>query len=137
MRYLAKAGLRSRTPTSRGATQSGADQVLHRADDRETRQYFRPNLFAQHPRHPHAYLQHAGVGIRGAAAARDYARGQLRYLQRVRARRGQAIPGTEEYADSEKYQFAPGLGPPRNIAELVCQSTRSAARIARCSSTHR
>ena len=111
MRYLAKVGFtQSYTYFTWRNTAAELDRVLHRADARPTsREYLRPNLFANTPDILHEYLQHGG---RPAFEARLVLAATLgasygiysgfELCENVPVR-----PGSEEYLDSEKYQIRP------------------------------
>ena len=61
MRYLAKAGSRSRTPTSPGGTpRRSSTEYFTELTRPRSREYLRPNLFANTPDILHAYLQQGG-----------------------------------------------------------------------------
>jgi len=93
----------------------------------DVREYLRPNLFANTPDILHAYLQHGGRPAFEArlllAATLGASYGIYSGFELCEARAVRA--GSEEYADSEKYQLrhrdwdAPG-----NINELVCRVNR-------------
>jgi starch synthase (maltosyl-transferring) len=93
----------------------------------DMREYFRPNLFANTPDILHAYLQHGG---RPAFEARLLLAATLGASYGIYSGfelcEGRAVrPGSEEYADSEKYQFRRwDWDRPGNINELVCRVNR-------------
>ena len=124
MRYLAKAGFtQSYTYFTWRNTKAELTEYFTELTTGEAREYFRPNLFANTPDILHAYLQHGG---RPAFEARLLLAGTLGANYGIYSgfelAEGQAIPGTEEYADSEKYQFRTwDWDRPGNIAELVCR----------------
>ena len=72
----------------------------------EVREYLRPNLFANTPDILHAYLQHGGRPAFEArlllAATLGASYGIYSGFELCERR---AVPGTEEYAESEKYQL--------------------------------
>jgi len=87
------------------------------------REYFRPNLFANTPDILHAYLQQGG---RPALEARLILAATLGASYGIYSgfelAEGQAVPGTEEYADSEKYQFRKwDWQRPGHIQELIAR----------------
>ena len=124
MRYLAKAGFtQSYTYFTWRNTKAELTEYFTELTTGEAREYLRPNLFANTPDILHAYLQHGG---RPAFEARLLLAATLGASYGIYSgfelREGQAIPGTEEYADSEKYQFRKwDWDRPGHIAELVCR----------------
>ena len=89
--------------------QVGARGVPHRAVRREPRTYMRPNFFVNTPDILHAYLQYGGpAGVqdpRRAGRHRSPTWGVysgFELFEHVAVR-----PGSEEYLDSEKYQYRP------------------------------
>ena len=123
MRYLAKAGFtQSYTYFTWRNTKAELTDYFTELTTGELPEYFRPNLFANTPDILHAYLQHGG---RPAFAARLLLASTLGAsygiysgfeLCEARALR----PGSEEYADSEKYQFRKwDWDRPGNIRELI------------------
>jgi starch synthase (maltosyl-transferring) len=124
MRWLAKAGFtQSYTYFTWRTTKAELTEYFTELTTTEAREYLRPNLFANTPDILHAYLQHGG---RPAFEARLFLAATLGANYGIYSGfelcEGQAIPGTEEYADSEKYQFRKwDWDRPGNIAELVCQ----------------
>jgi starch synthase (maltosyl-transferring) len=124
MRYLAKAGFsQSYTYFTWRNTKAELVEYFTELTTTEVRDYLRPNLFANTPDILHAYLQHGG---RPAFEARLLLAATLGANYGIYSgfelAEGQAIPGTEEYADSEKYQFRKwDWDRPGNIAELVCR----------------
>jgi starch synthase (maltosyl-transferring) len=93
----------------------------------DVREYLRPNLFANTPDILHAYLQHGGrpafearllLAATLGASYGIYSGFELCERRAVRA-------GSEEYADSEKYQLRRrNSDAPGNINELVCRVNR-------------
>ena len=86
------------------------------------REYFRPNLFANTPDILHAYLQHGGRrrSRRGCCSRRRSAPATASTAGSSCAEARALAPGTEEYADSEKYQFRKwDWDRPGHIQELV------------------
>jgi starch synthase (maltosyl-transferring) len=124
MRYLAKAGFtQSYTYFTWRNTKAELTEYFTELTKGEAREYLRPNLFANTPDILHAYLQHGG---RPAFEARLLLAATLGASYGIYSgfelAEGQAIHGTEEYADSEKYQFRKwDWDRPGNIAELVCR----------------
>jgi len=124
MRYLAKAGFtQSYTYFTWRNTKAELTEYFTELTTGEAREYLRPNLFANTPDILHAYLQHGG---RPAFEARLLLAATLGASYGIYSgfeiAEGQAIHGTEEYADSEKYQFRKwDWDRPGNIAELVCR----------------
>jgi starch synthase (maltosyl-transferring) len=122
MRYLAKAGFtQSYTYFTWRNTRAELTEYFTELTTGEAREYLRPNLFANTPDILHAYLQHGGKPAFEArlllAATLGASYGIYSGFELAE---GQAIPGTEEYADSEKYQFRKwDWDRPGNIAELV------------------
>ncbi|MFI6815378.1 alpha-1,4-glucan--maltose-1-phosphate maltosyltransferase [Nonomuraea sp. NPDC050328] len=109
MRALAKVGFhQSYTYYTWKNSKSDVEDYLAELSH-ETSAYLRPNLFVNTPDILHEYLQHGGVPafkIRAVLAALTgpswgvYAGYELAENQPVR-------PGSEEYLDSEKYQYRP------------------------------
>jgi starch synthase (maltosyl-transferring) len=124
MRWLAKAGFtQSYTYFTWRNTKAELVEYFVELTTTEAREYLRPNLFANTPDILHEYLQRGG---RPAFDARLLLAATLGANYGIYSGfelcEGQAIPGTEEYADSEKYQFRKwDWDRPGNIAELVCQ----------------
>jgi starch synthase (maltosyl-transferring) len=124
MRYLAKAGFtQSYTYFTWRNTKAELIEYFTELTTGEARDYLRANLFANTPDILHAYLQHGG---RPAFEARLLLAATLGASYGIYSgfelAEGQAVPGTEEYADSEKYQFRKwDWDRPGNIAELVCR----------------
>jgi starch synthase (maltosyl-transferring) len=107
MRYLAKAGFtQSYTYFTWRNTKAELTEYFTELTTTEVREYLRPNLFANTPDILHAYLQHGGRPAFHArlllAATLGASYGIYSGFELAEA---QAVPGTEEYADSEKYQF--------------------------------
>jgi starch synthase (maltosyl-transferring) len=124
MRYLAKAGFtQSYTYFTWRNTKAELTEYFIELTTGEAREYLRPNLFANTPDILHAYLQQGG---RPAFEARLLLAATLGanygiYSGFELAER-RAVPGSEEYADSEKYQFRKwDWDRAGNIAELVCR----------------
>src|SRR5262249_52605259 len=102
------------------------DELIHHLTEltaTDVREYLRPNLFVNTPDILHAYLQKGGRPafqtrlLLAATLGASY--GIYSGFELCEA---QAVPGTEEYADSEKYEFrkrdwhAPG-----NLNELIAR----------------
>jgi starch synthase (maltosyl-transferring) len=124
MRWLAKAGFtQSYTYFTWRNTKLELVDYFTDLTTTESREYLRPNLFTNTPDILHEYLQHGG---RAAFEARLLLAATLGANYGIYSGfelcEGQAIPGTEEYADSEKYQFRKwDWKRPGHIEELVCQ----------------
>ncbi|MBI3804581.1 MAG: alpha-1,4-glucan--maltose-1-phosphate maltosyltransferase [Nitrospirae bacterium] len=111
--------------TWRNAKQELIDYVTELTQT-EVREYFRPNFFANTPDILHAYLQTGGRPafqarlVLAATLAANY--GIYSGYELCESR---AVPGTEEYQDSEKYQVrAWDWERPGNIKELVARVNR-------------
>jgi starch synthase (maltosyl-transferring) len=108
MRYLAKAGF-SQSYSYFTWRNSKADLVEYFSEltGTESAEYLRPNLFANTPDILHEYLQHGGCAafearlILAATLGASYGIYSGFELCEARALR----PGSEEYLDSEKYQY--------------------------------
>jgi starch synthase (maltosyl-transferring) len=123
MRYLAKAGFtQSYTYFTWRNTKAELIEYFTELTAGESREYLRPNLFANTPDILHAYLQHGG---RPAFEARLLLASTLGATYGIYSGfelcEGRALrPGSEEYADSEKYQFRKrDWDQPGSIRELV------------------
>jgi starch synthase (maltosyl-transferring) len=122
MRYLAKTGFtQSYTYFTWRNTKAELTDYFIELTTGEAREYLRPNLFANTPDILHAYLQQGG---RPAFEARLLLAATLGANYGIYSgfelAEGRAVPGTEEYADSEKYQFRNwDWDRSGNIAELV------------------
>jgi starch synthase (maltosyl-transferring) len=122
MRYLAKAGFaQSYTYFTWRNTKPELTEYFTELTGTDVREYLRPNLFTNTPDILHAYLQHGG---RPAFEARCILAGTLGANYGIYSGfelcENRAVPGTEEYLDSEKYQFRKwDWGRPGNIVELV------------------
>src|SRR4051812_21489488 len=122
MRYLAKAGFtQSYTYFTWRNTAAELRDYFEELTSTDVREYLRPNLFANTPDILHAYLQHGG---RPAFEARLLLAGTLGANYGIYSGfelcDGRAVPGTEEYADSEKYQIRKwDWDAPGTIKELV------------------
>jgi starch synthase (maltosyl-transferring) len=128
MRYLAKAGFsQSYSYFTWRNTKAEITDYFTELTQSESREYLRPNLFANTPDILHAYLQHGG---RSAFEARLLLAATLGasygiYSGFELAENRAAAPGSEEYADSEKYQYRKrDWDRPGNINELVYRVNR-------------
>jgi len=125
MRHLAKAGFtQSYTYFTWRNTKTELEEYLTELTGTEVREYLRPNLFANTPDILHEYLQHGGCPafearlILAATLGASYGIYSGFELCENRAVR----PGSEEYLDSEKYQYRKrDWNAAGHIAELVCQ----------------
>jgi starch synthase (maltosyl-transferring) len=124
MRYLAKAGFtQSYTYFTWRNTKEEITEHLTELTAGPAREYLRPNLFANTPDILHAYLQ---TGGRAAFEARLLLAATLGANYGIYSgfelAEDRAVPGTEEYADSEKYQFRKwDWNRPGHIQELVAR----------------
>ncbi len=122
MRYLAKEGFtQSYTYFTWRNTKAELTDYFTELTTTEVREYLRPNLFANTPDILHAYLQHGG---RPAFEARLLLAATLGasygiYSGFELCENRAAGPGSEEYFDSEKYQFKKRDWSQPGIAELV------------------
>jgi starch synthase (maltosyl-transferring) len=125
MKYLAKAGFtQSYTYFTWRNSKSELVDYFTELTGSEVREYLRPNLFANTPDILHAYLQHGGCPafqarlILAATLGASYGIYSGFELCESRALK----PGSEEYAESEKYQFKKRdwtrAGP---MSELICR----------------
>ena len=108
MRYLAKAGFtQSYTYFTWKNSKAELVEDFTELTQTEVREYLRPNLFANTPDILHAYLQHGGCAafearlLLAATLGASYG-----IYSGFEVCEGRALkPGSEEYADSEKYQY--------------------------------
>ena len=125
MKYLAKAGFtQSYTYFTWRNSKSELVDYFTELTGSEVREYLRPNLFANTPDILHGYLQHGGCPafqarlILAATLGASYGIYSGFELCESRALK----PGSEEYAESEKYQFKKRdwtrAGP---MSELICR----------------
>ena len=128
MRRLAKLGFtQSYTYFTWRNSKSELVDYLTELTQTDVREYLRPNLFTNTPDILHAYLQHGG---RPAFAARLLLAAMLGasygiYSGFELCEATAVAPGSEEYANSEKYEFKKrNWSQPGNIAELVCRVNR-------------
>jgi len=122
MRYLAKAGFtQSYTYFTWRNTREEITEYFTELTGTDVREYLRPNLFVNTPDILHAYLQEGG---RPAFEARLILAATLGASYGIYSGfelcENRAVPGTEEYADSEKYQFRRwDWNRPGHIKELI------------------
>jgi starch synthase (maltosyl-transferring) len=122
-RYLAKAGFtQSYTYFTWRNTKREITEYFTELTTHEAAEYLRPNLFANTPDILHAYLQHGGRpafqarALLAATLGANYGIYSGFELCEARA----LAPGSEEYADSEKYQFRKwDWNRPGHITELI------------------
>ncbi|MFN2444622.1 MAG: alpha-1,4-glucan--maltose-1-phosphate maltosyltransferase [Vicinamibacterales bacterium] len=107
MKYLAKLGFtQSYTYFTWRNTKAEIESYLTELTTSEMKEYYRPNLFANTPDIMHAFLQRGGLAafkIRLFLAATLGA--SYGIYSGFELGENRAVPGTEEYLDSEKYQF--------------------------------
>jgi starch synthase (maltosyl-transferring) len=128
MRYLAKLGFtQSYTYFTWRNTKSEITDYFTELTRSESSEYLRPNLFVNTPDILHAYLQHGGRSafearlLLGATLGASY--GIYSGFELIENRA--VVPGSEEYIDSEKYQFRKrDWDRAGNINELVCRVNR-------------
>jgi starch synthase (maltosyl-transferring) len=124
MRHLAKAGFtQSYTYFTWRNTKDEIAAYFTELTGTDVREYLRPNLFTNTPDILHAYLQEGGRPAFEArlilAATLGASYGIYNGFELCENR---AVPGTEEYADSEKYQFRQwDWNRPGHIKELVAR----------------
>jgi starch synthase (maltosyl-transferring) len=124
MRYLAKVGFsQSYSYFSWRNTRQELIDYFTELTSTEMREYFRPNLFANTPDILSDYLQRGGSPAFRArlllASTLGASYGIYAGFELCEAR---ALPGTEEYANSEKYEFRCwDWSRPGNINELVAR----------------
>jgi starch synthase (maltosyl-transferring) len=128
MRYLAKSGFtQSYTYFTWRNSKTEIVDYFTELTASGVREYLRPNLFANTPDILHAYLQHGG---RPAFEARLLLAATLGATYGIYSGfelcEAQAlVPGSEEYADSEKYQIRKrDWDRPGNINELIAVVNR-------------
>jgi starch synthase (maltosyl-transferring) len=127
LQYLAKAGFtQSYTYFTWRNTKAELTEYFTELTTGELREYLRPNLFTNTPDILHAYLQHGG---RAAFHARLLLAATLGASYGIYSgfelAEGQAVPGTEEYADSEKYQVRNwDWNRPGHLKELIARVNR-------------
>ncbi|MBI2835553.1 MAG: alpha-1,4-glucan--maltose-1-phosphate maltosyltransferase [Acidobacteria bacterium] len=124
MKYLAKLGFsQSYTYFTWRNTKAELTEHFTELTATEMREYFRPNLFANTPDILHAYLRQGG---RAAFQVRLILAGTLGASYGIYSGfelcENRARAGTEEYLDSEKYQYrAWDWNRPGRITELVAR----------------
>ena len=123
MKYLAKCGFsQSYTYFTWRNTKRELTDYLTELTQTEMREYFRPNLFANTPDILHAYLQHGGrpaFQVRATLAATLAATWGI-YGPPFELCISDAVPGTEEYQNSEKYEVRWwDLDRPGNIRDYI------------------
>jgi starch synthase (maltosyl-transferring) len=128
MKYLAKAGFtQSYTYFTWRNSKAELTDYFTELTTTEVREYLRPNLFANTPDILHAYLQEGGRPAFQArlllAATLGASYGIYSGFELCEGRA--AGPGSEEYAESEKYQVRRwDWHRAGNIEELVCRVNR-------------
>jgi starch synthase (maltosyl-transferring) len=125
MRYLAKVGFsQSYTYFTWRNTKPELTQYMTELTRTDVREYLRPNFFANTPDILHEYLQFGGRAafkIRVVLASTLAASYGI-YGPAFELCENRAIPGTEEYLDSEKYQIRLwNLEDARGIQDLVAR----------------
>ena len=125
MRYLAKVGFsQSYTYFTWRNTKAELTQYMTELTRTELREYLRPNFFANTPDILHEYLQFGGRAafkIRVVLAATLAASYGI-YGPAFELCENRAVPGTEEYLDSEKYQIRLwNLEDSRGIQNLIAR----------------
>ncbi len=125
MRHLAKLGFtQSYTYFTWRNTKAELEEYFTELTQTEMQDYFRPNLFANTPDILHEFLQHGGIAafrIRLVLAATLGASYGIYSSFEIGENRP-AAPGSEEYFDSEKYQFRQwNWDSPDNIKSLIAQ----------------
>ena len=128
MRYLAKSGFtQSYSYFTWKNSKAELVEYFTELTTTESREYLRPNLFANTPDILHAYLQHGGCAAFEArlllAATLGASYGIYSGFELCE---GRALkPGSEEYADSEKYQYKKwDWDRTGHISELVARVNR-------------
>ena len=96
----------------------------------EAREYLRPHLFANTPDILHAFLQQGGApAFRIRAALAATLSGLFGIYNGFELCENRAVPGTEEYQDSEKYQYKVwDWDRPGNIKPYIAALNRARAR---------
>ncbi len=124
MRYLAKAGFtQSYTYFTWRNSKRELIDYLTELTTTDVREYLRPNFFTNTPDILHKYLQEGG---RPAFEARLLLAATLAASYGIYSGfelcEGRAVPGTEEYLDSEKYQYRKwDWNRPGHIRDLVAK----------------
>jgi starch synthase (maltosyl-transferring) len=128
MKYLAKSGFsQSYTYFTWRNSKPELEEYFTELTQTDVREYMRPNLFANTPDILHEYLQHGGrpaFMIRLVLAATLGATYGI-YSGFELCENTPARPGSEEYLDSEKYQYRPrNWNQPGHIKELIARVNR-------------
>jgi len=128
MRHLAKAGFsQSYTYFTWRNSKAELTEYLTELCQTDVREYLRPNLFANTPDILHAFLQQGGrpaFMIRFVLAATLGA--SYGIYSGFELAENRAVPGTEEYLDSEKYQIREwDWDQPGHIKELIARLNRA------------
>jgi starch synthase (maltosyl-transferring) len=128
MRYLAKVGFsQSYTYFTWRNTKPQIVEYLKELTKSESSEYLRPNFFVNTPDILHEYLQFGGKAafqIRFVLAATLGASYGI-YGPAFELCEGRAVPGTEEYLDSEKYQVRLwNLEDPVNLKDFITTVNR-------------
>jgi starch synthase (maltosyl-transferring) len=124
MQYLAKAGFtQSYTYFTWKNSKAELVDYLTELTATDVREYLRPNFFTNTPDILHAYLQEGGPPafqarlLLAATLGANYG-----IYSGFELCEGRAVPGTEEYLDSEKYQYRKwDWDRPGNIKDLVAR----------------
>jgi starch synthase (maltosyl-transferring) len=124
LRYLAKAGFtQSYTYFTWRNSKAELTEYFTELTAGELREYLRPNLFANTPDILHSFLQRGGKPafhtrlLLAATLGASYG-----IYSGFELAEGEAVPGTEEYADSEKYQYRQwDWDRPGHLNELVAR----------------
>jgi starch synthase (maltosyl-transferring) len=125
MRHLAKLGFtQSYTYFTWRNSKAELEEYFTELTQSEMQEYYRPNLFANTPDILHEFLQHGGIAafrIRLVLAATLGATYGIYSSFEIGENRP-AAPGSEEYLNSEKYQFRQwDFDAPHNIKGLIAQ----------------
>jgi starch synthase (maltosyl-transferring) len=124
MYHLAKRGFtQSYTYFTWRNTKTELEQYFTELTTTDVREYFRPNLFANTPDILHAYLQKGGAPafrirlVLAATLGPSYG-----IYSGFELCENRAVPGTEEYLDSEKYEVRPrDWEAPGHIKDLIAR----------------
>ncbi|MGE3275875.1 MAG: alpha-1,4-glucan--maltose-1-phosphate maltosyltransferase [Vicinamibacterales bacterium] len=127
MKHLAKIGFtQSYTYFTWRNTRAELEEYLTELTQTEMREYYRPNFFANTPDILHAFLQQGGINafkIRFVLAATLAATYGIYSSFEIGENR--AVPGSEEYLHSEKYQFRQwDWERPGHIKDLIARVNR-------------
>ncbi len=128
LKYLAKCTFsQSYTYFTWRNTKAELTEYLTELTQTEVREYLRPNLFANTPDILHAYLQTGGrpaFQIRATLASTLSATWGI-YGPPFELCVSEAVPGTEEYLNSEKYEIRHwNLDQPGNIRDYIARLNR-------------